>query len=131
MKVLILLSYLLGTLYSSSLYAKSYLIYSVAQDLPMGADEQKIKKNFYVNMGSNQGIKRGSLLSVFRVISVLDPYDNRKRINYRVKIGQLKVVHANEEAAITTAHKLDTSDELPVLEADAFMVGDHVAVSTD
>lgn len=121
---------LLTSLHSTSVVAKSYLIYSVAQDLPMGVDEQVLKKNFYVNMGSNQGVKKGTLLDVFRIISVLDPYDNRKRINYRVKIGELKVLHANQEAAITISHKTLTED-LPVLDLDSFIVGDHVAVATN
>ncbi len=130
MRAFFILMILLTSLHSTSVEAKSYLIYSVAQDLPMGVDEQIIKKNFYVNMGSNQGVKKGTLLDVFRIISVLDPYDNRKRINYRVKIGELKVLHANQEAAITISHKTLTED-LPVLDLDSFIVGDHVAVATN
>jgi hypothetical protein len=130
MRAFLILMILLTSLHSTSVVAKSYLIYSVAQDLPMGVDEQVIKKNFYVNMGSNQGVKKGTLLDVFRIISVLDPYDNRKRINYRVKIGELKVLHANQEAAITISHKTVTED-LPVLDLDSFIVGDHVAVATN
>lgn len=96
----------------------------------MGVDDQKIKKNFYVNIGSNQGVRQGTLLDVFRIISVLDPYDNRKRINYKVKIGELKVLHANDEAAITVAHKIP-NDDMPVLDLDSFIVGDHVSVTTN
>jgi hypothetical protein len=114
-----------------SSWGRSYLIYSVAQDLPMGTDSQVIKKNFYVNMGSNQGVKKGTLLSVYRIISVLDPYENKRRTNYKVKIGELKVLHTNDEAAITIAHKMNTDEESPVLDLDQFIVGDHVAVSTD
>jgi hypothetical protein len=114
-----------------SSWGRSYLIYSVAQDLPMGTDSQVIKKNFYVNMGSNQGVKKGTLLSVYRIISVLDPYENKRRTNYKVKIGELKVLHTNDEAAITIAHKMNADEESPVLDLDQFIVGDHVAVSTD
>ncbi len=95
----------------------------------MGTDEQVIKKNFYVNMGAQQGLKKGTRLDVFRVVSVLDPYDNRKRVNYKVKVGELKVIHTNDEAAISVVHKLE--EEVPVLELDQFIVGDHVAVSTN
>lgn len=95
----------------------------------MGTDDQVIKKNFYVNMGSQQGLKKGTRLDVFRVVSVLDPYDNRKRVNYKVKVGELKVIHTNDEAAISVVHKLE--EEVPVLELDQFIVGDHVAVSTN
>lgn len=96
----------------------------------MGVDNEVLKKNFYVNLGSKQGVRKGTLLDVFRIISVLDPYDDRKRVNYRVKIGELKVLHANDEAAITTFHKKEDKD-MPVLELDQFIVGDHVAVNTD
>jgi len=130
MRAFFILMILLTTLHSASVHARSFLIYSVAQDLPMGVDDQKIKKNFYVNIGSNQGVRKGTLLDVFRIISVLDPYDNRKRINYKVKIGELKVLHANDEAAITIVHKMP-NDELPVLDLDSFIVGDHVAVTTN
>jgi hypothetical protein len=121
---------LLVAMHTPSVAARSFMIYSVAMDLPMGVDNEVLKKNFYVNLGSKQGVRKGTLLDVFRIISVLDPYDNRKRINYRVKIGELKVLHSNDEAAITVFHKKEDKD-LPVLELDQFIVGDHVAVNTD
>lgn len=96
----------------------------------MGVEGQVIKKNFYVNIGSSQGVKKGTVLDVFRVVSILNPYDNRKRINHKVKIGELKVLHANEEGAITTQLAMEEKD-MPVLDLDQFIVGDHVAVNTD
>lgn len=121
---------LLIAIHTPSVAARSFMIYSVAMDLPMGVDNEVLKKNFYVNLGSKQGVRKGTLLDVFRIISVLDPYDNRKRVNYRVKIGELKVLHSNDEAAITVFHKKEDKD-MPVLELDQFIVGDHVAVTTD
>jgi hypothetical protein len=130
MKVFFSILTLLIAIHTPSVAARSFMIYSVAMDLPMGVDNEVLKKNFYVNLGSKQGVRKGALLDVFRVISVLDPYDNRKRVNYRVKIGELKVLHSNDEAAITVFHKKEDKD-MPVLELDQFIVGDHVAVNTD
>lgn len=130
MRHIILSAIIVGALWASSLSAKTFLIYSVAQDLPMGVEGQVIKKNFYVNIGSSQGVKKGTVLDVFRVVSILNPYDNRKRINHKVKIGELKVLHANEEGAITTQLAMEEKD-MPVLDLDQFIVGDHVAVNTD
>jgi hypothetical protein len=130
MKALVFILAFFALTHSSESLARSYMIYSVAMDLPMGTDNEVLKKNFYVNVGSKQGVKKGTLLDVFRVISVLDPYDNRKRVNYRVKIGELKVIHSNDEAAISVFHKREEKD-LPVLELDQFIVGDHVAVNVD
>lgn len=130
MRYLLLTILVTSALWAPSISAKTFLIYSVAQDLPMGTENQVIKKNFYVNMGSAQGVKKGTVLNVFRVVSVLNPYDNRKRMNHRVKIGELKVLHSNDEGAIANFHKMEDED-LPVLELDQFIVGDLVAVNTD
>ncbi len=126
MKVLFFL--LILTL-SPSIYARSYVIFSMAQDLSMGVENEVLKKNYYVNMGSSQGIKKDSVLDVFRVISIQNPYDNKKRVNYKVKVGTLKVIHASEQASIASLNEY--VEERPVLELDQFMIGDHVAVSVD
>lgn len=126
MKIFILL---LTLTLSQSIYARSYVIFSMAQDLSMGVENEVLRKNYYVNMGSSQGIKKDSVLDVFRVISVQNPYDNKKRVNYKVKVGELKVIHTSEEASIAALKAYE--EERPVLELDQFMIGDHVAVSVD
>ena len=75
MKVLTLLACLI---FSQSIWARSYVIFSLAQDLSMGTENEIIRKNYYVNMGSGQGVKKDSLLDVFRIVSVQNPYDNKK-----------------------------------------------------
>lgn len=127
MKLFILLLTLTLT---QSIYARSYVIFSMAQDLPMGTEDEVIRKNYYINMGSGQGIKKDSVLDVFRIISVQNPYDNKKRVNYKVKIGELKVVHASEEASIATVKQYQQEDA-PIFELSKFMIGDHVAINVD
>lgn len=109
--------------------AKDYVIYSIAQDLPMGNKDEVIRKNFYVDMGQSQGVKKGSLLEVYRVISMLDPYESKKRFNHRVKIGELKVLHSEDTSSIGALSKIeDSNDETPVFEIGKFMIGDIVTV---
>ena len=99
---------------ASMAIAKDYVIYSIAQDIPMGFKEEKLKKNFYVNMGKSQGLKDGSVLDVYRVISVLDPYENKKRFNHRVKIGEIKVIHSEETSAIGRLSKLEDNENTQI-----------------
>ncbi len=127
MKVLFLL---FAMLVSSSLYARSYVIFSMVQDLPMGMENEVIRKNYYVNMGSGQGIKKDSMLDVFRIISVQNPYDSKKRVNYRVKIGQLKVLHATDDSSIASVEKYE-KENTPIFELPQFMIGDHVSINVD
>ncbi len=128
MKVLILFALLLFT---QNLWARSYVIFSLAQDLPMGIENEQIRKNYYVNIGSGQGVKKDSILDVFRIVSIQNPYDNKKRVNYKVKIGELKVLHSSDEASIAMLNEYEKVEETPIFELTQFMVGDHVAINVD
>jgi hypothetical protein len=115
---------------SHAVSAKSYVIFSMAQDLPMGFDNEVIRKNYYINIGSGQGVKKDSIVDVFRIVSVQNPYDNKKRVNYRVKIGELKILHAADDSSIAMVNEYE-KDDVPILELNQFMIGDHVAINVD
>ena len=82
-------------------------------------------------MGSGSGVKKDSIIDVFRIISVQNPYDSKKRVNYKVKIGELKVIHSSEDAAIAFVSEYLPKDETPIFELDQFMIGDHVGISVN
>ncbi len=94
-------------------------------------ENEQIRKNYYVNIGSGQGVKKDSILDVFRIISIQNPYDNKKRVNYKVKIGELKVLHSSDEASIAMLNEYEKVEETPIFELPQFMVGDHVAINVD
>ncbi len=96
----------------------------------MGVENEVIRKNYYVNMGAGQGVKKNSVLDVFRIISVQNPYDSKKRVNYKVKVGKLKVLHSSDEASIATVEEYDKEDT-PIFELPQFMIGDHVSINVD
>ena len=103
------------------------MIYSVAQDLPMGVENEKIRKNFYVNIGSNQGIKIGTELSVFRIMTRQNPFSTEKSVTFKVKVGELRVVHSEKEDAIAVFSKLNGDVDV-YFDGNALMVGDQVDV---
>ena len=128
MKVLTLLSLLI---FSQSMWSATYVIFSQSQDLSMGYENEIIRKNYYINMGGAQGIKKDSIVDVFRIISVQNPYDNKKRVNYKVKIGELKVIHASSESSIAMINEYEKEDLTPIFDLPQFMVGDHVSINVD
>lgn len=125
-----IITLLLTLLLSQSICARSYVIFSMTQDLSMGFENEVIRKNYYINMGSSQGVRKDSVLDVFRIISVQNPYDNKKRVNYKVKIGELKVLHSSDDASIAMLQSYQT-EETPIFELPQFMIGDHVAISVN
>lgn len=112
-------------------HAQDHLIYSVAQDLPMGFENEIIRTNYYLNIGSEQGVKSGTIVDVYRVISKQNPYDNLKRINYRLKIGELKVLHSDDSASIAIIEKQYNGIKHPILDVEGFMIGDFVSVNVE
>jgi hypothetical protein len=118
-------AFLLST---SMAIAKDYIIYSIMQDIPTGAPGHQVKKNYYLNIGQQQGVSSGTVLDVYRNISVLDPYETKNRFNYKVKIGELKVIHSEEHASIGTLQTLASDTSSPMFDVNAFMIGDKVDV---
>ncbi len=112
-------------------HARDHVIYSISQEIPMGYENEILKKNFYLNIGQNQGVKPGTTLDVFRVISNVNPYNDKRRVNHKVKIGQLSVLHSDDEAAIGSLKSLNNGKTAPLFEVNGFMIGDHVTVSVN
>lgn len=112
---------------ASMAIAKDYVIYSISQDIPMGIEKETLRKNFYIDMGKNQGVVKGTILDVFRVVSVLDPYESKKRFNHKIKIGEVKVLHAEDGSSIGALSKIESEDDTPVFEIGKLMIGDVVS----
>lgn len=112
-------------------FARDHLIFSVAEDIPMGWSDDVNRRNYYVDIGSEHGIKKGTTLMVYRTLSKRNPYDNKKRVNYKVPIGTLEVIHAEETSAIGSLKKLYKTVKDPLFDINAFMVGDSVEVKVN
>lgn len=108
--------------------AKEYIIFTIAQEVSTGNPNENPKKNFYLNIGKNQGVEVGTLLDVYRIISKLDPYNNNQRYNYKVKVGELKVLHTEANAAIAHTNRISSDNAIPLFEIKDFMIGDQVGV---
>lgn len=125
MKILILCITLLIPILG---HTESYIIYSISHEIPMENGFEEMKKNYYINMGSSQGVQKGTVLQVFRTISRQDPYENKRRFEYSVPIGKLQVVHSESKAAIAITKGLVDEEGAPLFDVRNFMVGDTVAV---
>ena len=113
----------------ASATAADYMIFSISQELAMDDSDKELKKNYYLNMGSDQGITKGTILDVFRVVSKVDPYDSNKRYSYKVKVGQLEVIHTENNAAIANQHKVLEGKTVPLFQLRQFLIGDKIAVN--
>jgi len=108
--------------------ARDFIIYSIGLEVPMGTEGEKLQKNYYINMGTNQGVKQGTRLDVVRTIAKQNPYDSNKRYTHQVKVGELVVLHTEEENAITHMEKFKKDNPNVLFEINDFMIGDSVQI---
>ena len=112
---------------SSSAYSKDYIIYSIDQEVPSGKKDEVIKKNFYLNIGSIQGISNGDLVNVYRRISKSNPYENNKQHQYSLKVGQLRIIHTQEYASIGILEKLYSNNlKSTIVHNSSIMIRDQI-----
>ena len=117
-------------LLATSAISRNYVVYNIGREIPM-SDDHKPKKNFYINIGSNQGVEDGTVVDVYRIISRIDPYKTKKRFNHKVKVAELQVIHTEQDSAIGALKTMDVGKDALYLEVDGIMIGDHIAVKID
>ncbi len=124
-----LLAILLLLFTASMSMAKDFIIISIKQDFPMINGQTDLKKNFYLNVGNKHGIVEGTKLNVFRKRLLRNPYETKKNYNYKIKVGQLEVIHSEGNSAI--AKMLNTSQKLESMQLNVenFMIGDKVEIN--
>ena len=118
-------------LYPLRLSAQDYMVYGIDQEIPMGEPGEVIKKNYYINMGEDQGLAPGTLLDVFRVASRTDPYNSRKRYRHKMRIARIKIVHVEKTSAVASLVSLRNTPKDPLFDIAAIVIGDRVEVNVD
>jgi hypothetical protein len=88
-----------------------------------------LNKNFYINVGSKQGVEQGTVLDVFRKTLLEDSYRTKKNYQYNIKVGQLEVIHAEDESSIAKLHSMNDKPTDLQLDVEAIMIGDKVEIS--
>ena len=113
---------------SLAVNSKDYIIFSVVQPVPMGEPGENSSKNYYINMGKEQGVYTGAKLDVYRALVRANPYKNNDQHFYKIKIGELKVLHSESHSAIGKMTNMYTGENDPMTEIQRFMIGDGVKV---
>ena len=110
--------------------SSDFVVYSVYKALDMGNPGEIPQRDYYINMGSAQGIHLGSQIEVLRRISTYDLLSEKLYKDVTFPIAKIKVVHVENNAAICRLEKLLPADRTPAVATKAVMVGDLVRPST-
>ena len=106
--------------------AEDFRVYSIYKALDLGIAGETPQKDYYVNMGTAQGLRVGSVLEVQRKTPTYDLSNQKLYKDVSFPIARLKVIHAESNASIARLEKMLPADKTPVISPNAVMVGDFV-----
>ena len=113
--------------WTSITLAGEHKVLGIRTDFPM-ADGQPLFRDVYVNMGTNQGVKAGSTLDAYRVITTVDEINQKMGRNISFKIAKLKVIHAESDLAVARVTQFLPPESTPIGSYTNVMVGDEVEI---
>ncbi len=117
---------LIGSLEAKA--APEHIVFGVKTEIPM-ADGERPRRDFYVNIGSNAGVKVGSVLDVFRSITSSDNLNNRNAHGITFKFAKLRIIHAESDMSVGRIIEVLPPAKTPIGEYPTVIVGDSVAIA--
>jgi hypothetical protein len=104
-------------------------IFDVRRSLPLEPDEP-VAHDFYINAGSEAGLKKGSFITAVRELSVHDPVQNKQQGTLNIKIGRLQIIHVERNITIARLEEEFTDDDRPAVDFESVMIGDKVDLAS-
>ncbi len=109
--------------------ATEFSVYEVFRAVDLGESDRPPPKEFFVNMGAIQGVRKGSVLDVYRKISSFDNLAEKHGGEHMVPVGRIKVIHADERTAIARMERFVSLEQEPALLPQSVMIGDLVRLA--
>jgi hypothetical protein len=113
------------SLVASATFAQDLNIVDVRRNITL-ADDDVVYKDFYINGGESDGLKKNLVVTAFRKISVRDSSGSQTYGEINVPVGQLRIISTYGKVSVAREYKLLSRDELPMLEQVGLMSGDLI-----
>lgn len=115
-----------ATLLFGKAQAADAFVYSVYRGVDLGEPNEEIHKDYFVNMGTGQGVREGTILEVSRKMPTYDLMTEKIFKDLEVPFARLRVIYAEKDAAIARLDRIYPADKTPVTTPRAVIVGDTV-----
>lgn len=114
----------LATLISVSAFADLW-IFDSRRPVALSDDEHPAR-DYYINGGSEQGLKAGLIVTVRRRLTLYDSLANRSPGDLIVPVGKVKIIHVQKGLSVARLHSLSKGPGAAALEENFLMVGDRL-----
>jgi len=109
----------------STALASEITIADARKNIPLSDDEPAFK-DYYLSGKDLSALKKNSLVTVVRNVSIKDATGSQNLGEISVPVGQLKVIFIQGKVAVAREHKLFSRSELPMLEQNGLLIGDQI-----
>jgi hypothetical protein len=113
----------------TALSDETAMVYSVFKGIDLGNPNDPVQKDYFINLGTNQGIRVGTVLEVARKSPSYDLTTEKLYKDLIFPFAEIRVIHAEKDAAIARLEKIYAPDKTPVVTPRAVIVGDLVRIS--
>jgi hypothetical protein len=120
---------ILTLLFSLQAFSADILIMNAKRNIQLAEDDQ-IYKDYYLNAGAQAGIKKNTLLNVYRKQIIFDSTGTQNLGELKTLVGQLKVIAVDQNIAVARETTLASRDAEPMLDQIGIMIGDSAEIST-
>lgn len=114
---------------SSFTHATEITIFDMRKSLSM-SEQDPSYRDFYINRGSDAGLRPGMVITVTRRIPLYDSYQNRSAGDLRVNVGRVKIVHTQPGLSVARLFDEMSRENQPLLEDNFIMVGDELDLAS-
>lgn len=116
---------IVAALFSWEVFGQDLNIIEVRRSIPLTEDE-KIYTDYYINGGSESGLKENTVVTAVRKVAVKDASGTQTYGEMNVPIGQLKIIFVSNKVAVAREQKVLSFDNKPWSENHGFMSGDKI-----
>ncbi len=110
-------------------HAKDVAVFDIRRPLSM-ENGQDLPKDYYINGGSETGLKAGMLVTVTRRLTMYDPFQNKSPGDLMIPVGRLRIIHVQDGLAVARLEDMLERVKLPNLDIDAVTIGDRLDLTT-
>ncbi len=116
-------------LFASQAFAKEVQIIEMRKNLTL-KNEEKVQTDYFLNAGTELGIKPGTVFTLYRRLSVIDRFGGTQARPLSVPVGKIKIIYTATNISVARIHELESAEKLPSLEFRSIMLGDLIHVGS-
>jgi hypothetical protein len=116
---------ILFSLFSFEAMSRELAVFAIQKNLQM-SNKDPVYHDFYLDGGSETGLKVGQVVSVVRRIPLHDLTRNRPLGDMHLPVGQMKIIYVQRGSSVARIHKMYQDKDRPVVEFNTVMVGDQI-----